>query len=192
MVHRRPSCEFGLLSLNPKSETQTAALQGRRFSCTKGGSSITPFSRRAGCRPSHGARFHRRVGLQLQPRSHGSPAIPQGLEPRTVCLEGRCSILLSYGTKPGPLPSGAKMARELHTGQAPARWGMKKGKAWTFPFLIRQADVPDILTFLRRDLKPCCPSFRLSFSSWALRQRPWPNSSLQPCLCCMWRPWRRC
>ena len=26
-------------------------------------------------------------------------AIPQGLEPRTVCLEGRCSILLSYGTQ---------------------------------------------------------------------------------------------
>jgi hypothetical protein len=25
--------------------------------------------------------------------------IPEGLEPPTPCLEGRCSILLSYGTK---------------------------------------------------------------------------------------------
>ena len=25
--------------------------------------------------------------------------IPLGLEPKTVCLEGRCSIQLSYGTK---------------------------------------------------------------------------------------------
>ena len=27
-------------------------------------------------------------------------AIPLGLEPRTACLEGRCSIQLSYGTRP--------------------------------------------------------------------------------------------
>jgi hypothetical protein len=27
-------------------------------------------------------------------------AIPAGLEPATLCLEGRCSIQLSYGTWP--------------------------------------------------------------------------------------------
>ena len=53
----------------------------------------------------------------------------EGLEPRTVCLEGRCSILLSYGTKPEPLPSGAKMAREPHTGQASAPSGHEKRQA---------------------------------------------------------------
>ncbi len=31
--------------------------------------------------------------------------IPEGLEPPTPCLEGRCSILLSYGTKLDPLTS---------------------------------------------------------------------------------------
>ncbi len=33
--------------------------------------------------------------------------IPEGLEPPTPCLEGRCSILLSYGTKfAGAYPVG--------------------------------------------------------------------------------------
>ncbi len=37
--------------------------------------------------------------------------IPSGLEPETVCLEGRCSIQLSYGTSCG-LFRGAKVVRE--------------------------------------------------------------------------------
>ena len=36
--------------------------------------------------------------------------IPSGLEPETVCLEGRCSIQLSYGTSCGHFRS-AKFGR---------------------------------------------------------------------------------
>ena len=38
--------------------------------------------------------------------------IPSGLEPETVCLEGRCSIQLSYGTSCG-LFRAAKFGRNL-------------------------------------------------------------------------------
>ena len=38
-------------------------------------------------------------------------AVPSGLEPETVCLEGRCSIQLSYGTSCGHFRS-AKVVRE--------------------------------------------------------------------------------
>ena len=34
-------------------------------------------------------------------------AIPEGLEPPTPCLEGKCSILLSYGTGASTLPFAA-------------------------------------------------------------------------------------
>lgn len=35
-------------------------------------------------------------------------AIPAGLEPATTCLEGRCSIQLSYGTNFAMNPSVSK------------------------------------------------------------------------------------
>ncbi len=35
-------------------------------------------------------------------------AIPAGLEPATLCLEGRCSIQLSYGTSP-PSKTGQRV-----------------------------------------------------------------------------------
>ena len=35
-------------------------------------------------------------------------AIPSGLEPETPCLEGRCSIQLSYGTDKGVLTDVAE------------------------------------------------------------------------------------
>jgi hypothetical protein len=38
--------------------------------------------------------------------------IPSGLEPETVCLEGRCSIQLSYGTSRERFRS-AKVVREI-------------------------------------------------------------------------------
>ena len=38
-------------------------------------------------------------------------AVPSGLEPETVCLEGRCSIQLSYGTRCERF-HGAKVVRE--------------------------------------------------------------------------------
>jgi hypothetical protein len=34
--------------------------------------------------------------------------IPEGLEPPTPCLEGRCSILLSYGTEYLKIPHTAR------------------------------------------------------------------------------------
>ena len=39
-------------------------------------------------------------------------AVPSGLEPETVCLEGRCSIQLSYGTSCGRFRT-AKFGREV-------------------------------------------------------------------------------
>ena len=41
-------------------------------------------------------------------------AVPSGLEPETVCLEGRCSIQLSYGTWCGRLRA-AKFGTDLTT-----------------------------------------------------------------------------
>ena len=41
--------------------------------------------------------------------------IPLGLEPKTVCLEGRCSIQLSYEPRGRAFAAdGAKMQLELH------------------------------------------------------------------------------
>ena len=50
--------------------------------------------------------------------------IPSGLEPETVCLEGRCSIQLSYGTRCGRF-RGAKFGRE----SGPAKWGCNLSEA---------------------------------------------------------------
>ena len=44
--------------------------------------------------------------------------IPSGLEPETVCLEGRCSIQLSYGTQCERFHS-AKVAREFEPTKCP-------------------------------------------------------------------------
>lgn len=38
-------------------------------------------------------------------------AIPAGFEPATLCLEGRCSIQLSYGTSPSGRPDGKATSR---------------------------------------------------------------------------------
>ncbi len=47
----------------------------------------------------------------------GEAVIPAGIEPTTVCLEGRCSIQLSYGTargdREGLRQAGAKMQNFL-------------------------------------------------------------------------------
>ena len=66
---------------------------------------------------------------------------------------------------------------------------MKKGAPLAFP--VSSADGRDHLPW--RDQKSCrAPCVWTSFSSWALRQRPWLSSILRPCPCCTWRPWRRC
>ena len=57
-------------------------------------------------------------------------AIPQGLEPRTVCLEGRCSILLSYGTKLTRVKARAQRCAAFSFTQCPS---MKKGRGSSSP-----------------------------------------------------------
>ena len=56
--------------------------------------------------------------------------IPSGLEPETVCLEGRCSIQLSYGTSCGRFRT-AKFGRELGRMKScranSSEWGVQKG-----------------------------------------------------------------
>ena len=42
--------------------------------------------------------YEKHFRLTQQPCGLDSRVIPLGLEPKTVCLEGRCSIQLSYGT----------------------------------------------------------------------------------------------
>ena len=48
-------------------------------------------------------------------------AIPEGLEPPTPCLEGRCSILLSYGTGVRTLPLAAPPVNHGDDGAALSR-----------------------------------------------------------------------
>jgi hypothetical protein len=48
-------------------------------------------------------------------------AIPEGLEPPTPCLEGRCSILLSYGTGRRTLPFAAAYVNRGDDGSALSR-----------------------------------------------------------------------
>jgi hypothetical protein len=45
-------------------------------------------------------------------------AIPEGLEPPTPCLEGKCSILLSYGTGARTLPLAAVYVNRPESGTA--------------------------------------------------------------------------
>ena len=48
-------------------------------------------------------------------------AVPEGLEPPTPCLEGRCSILLSYGTGARTLPFAAAHVNRGDDGPALSR-----------------------------------------------------------------------
>ena len=62
--------------------------------------------------------------------SRAAIAVPSGLEPETVCLEGRCSIQLSYGTSCGRFRT-AKFGRELGRMKScranSSEWGVQKG-----------------------------------------------------------------
>ena len=54
----------------------------------------------------------KRIGAAKTGDEPKAIVIPSGLEPETVCLEGRCSIQLSYGTSRERFRS-AKVVREI-------------------------------------------------------------------------------
>ena len=117
-----------------------------------------------------------------------SIAIPQGLEPRTVCLEGKCSIQLSYGTS-WPSVDGV----ERHKDES--RWPIgtkKKGKLLCFPFSHPlERELSSRLSCCQRGQPPCCLSSSSCPSSW----HPWTqrqrlqNNIQQSGTCCKLRLW---
>ena len=118
-------------------------------------------------------------------------AIPQGLEPRTVCLEGRCSILLSYGTMPSPV-GNVLQAQRCGGLATPRMTGTKKGAASMPPLF--HSDEPSIVQITVPWSSSPWLCRHASCSSWTscrlhLRPRPW-SSIRQKKTCCKTHPWR--
>ena len=116
-------------------------------------------------------------------------AIPQGLEPRTVCLEGRCSILLSYGTKLGCVQARAQRCAAFSFTQCQS---MKKGRGSSSPLFRGPMERPAITDCCRQCSfsQVCLCSFSCPFwTSCQLQQKhPWSNIR-QKQTCCRTRPW---
>ena len=91
-------------------------------------------------------------------------AIPAGLEPATLCLEGRCSIRLSYGTEVRQTPvkyddiRSSAEGRKLHS-EIPVHLHSEIGARFV-PFLALRS------IMFRRFLAPArrCRSVRLTYT----------------------------